>query len=963
MRITGFYAFLFALLSLNGWSQSSVWCEQNGPVSGLPDSLQAEQSTVLTANSAYTAYQWNTGETSASITALFSGEYWVSITDDSSCVLVDTIVVSLLNAYTDSSFSAICEPQNVTLPLFANSGANTASAYFNSSASWLNGIANASFPVGSASRTFETWINHSGQSAEVTIFSYGDPVQNQEFRLTIDADDSLRLYAGLMQLVATETISPNTWHHIAVAVDSNGKYSFIIDFQMLNYDPLPAALNCGNGLNFSIGKSAASDPFSFQGYLDEIKLWSAFLSPFELETYTHFHCNSLAVPYDMIYFDLNQQIASNYYSINGLQLVANAVTSSAAVPFSAYQYLIYWQNNWISDPSALIMYVDQTQLMNILVSDGILQMAVQFDFVLVNDPDLQDEYMLCNADSVLISPAENYQQYSWSDGQTGNVASFTQSGLYSLSVSSYSCSYTDTFRVDFLSIDILQSDTAICFGESLQLNALTPENNYYWSTDQVSSSILVSPSASQIYTVQTANAYQTCTDSIQVEVLPLPQSMLLESYKVCNQSAVVLLASSDFSQNYLWNTGETNAGILASSDGWYEVTITNSAGCTILDSTEVTMYSIDIPQSNVIVCDSQPLDFTAIASGGLLWSNGSTTANIQVIPTQSISVWTVSLTDFPQCKDSVVVNLGGNFTVGLPDSLFSCGATSQQISANQLPVSYAWSNGSTASSITVTVSGLYSVILEDSLGCSVSDSTLVSLIFASIEQSADTVCEGEMVMLNAWAGPYNYLWSNGEVDPVIFVYPMETASFFISVNDGFQTCYFNTEIYVNQVATGPIQGELTIYAGDTVYLYTVDGAEDSEFQWLVSGGMIDSIQGDSIWIVWSFPGEAYIQVTEFASNGCTGIPVELFLDILNLDLHEDELVKLFPNPASDVLHLSSSQPFNRVQVFSMDGKCLLNEEWPGQSLQHSVQLKHLSKGIYLLYLDGKFPYQQKIIKQ
>lgn len=961
MRFLTAFSFLFLLINFGISAQSSSWCDQNSPVSGLPDTVQSTQPIVLSASSGYESYLWSNGHSTSQIMALFTGEYYLTITGDSSCITVDTVVVSILNAYTNVPFTALCEPQNVSFPVSMTSGINTSSASFTTASSAMSG-SSAYLPSGASARTFETWIYHTGQSSEVSLFTYGDVSSNQQFRVLLDENDSLRLHAGNFLLTCPQPIPQNDWHHISVMIDSTGIYSFTIDFQMLNYDSLPGILNCGGGTDFMIGKGSQNDLFSFQGSLDELKFWSAALSPFEIQTYAFFHANVFLADYHFFYFDFNEQVGGKYYSVDGLPLSISSVSISPSVPFSPYQYLINWQNYWVSDSTFLIHYIDQSQNLELILSDGLLETVVEFEYLLVETPNLMDHYFLCQADSVVIQTSAEYQDYLWSNGQTAGHATFTQSGNYTLNVTSYTCSFVDSFQVDLLSVTINQPDTSICLGESLLLSAQSTEGYYYWSTDQVTSSIVVTPSVSQWYSVLTANSVQTCIDSVFVEVHSPPQSILASTYSVCNQSSVILLAATDLSFDYIWSNGETGPGILAEQNGWYEVSITNSVGCNVIDSCEVFFHFIDIPQSDYLICDSQPITVSANASSALIWSDGSMNSSIQIMPGLPQAVYTVNLTDFPQCKDSVQILTGGNFNSGLPDSLFSCGLPTQLISASQLPVSYAWSNGSSSSAITVSESGLYSVWMTDSIGCTIHDSVLVSLIFSVIEQTADTVCEGELVMLSSWAGNYDYLWSTGETDPVIFVYPMESITYVLAINDDLQACYFTADVFVNQVPTGPILGEINIYAGDTIYLYTVNGADDSEFEWLVSGGIIDSIQGDSIWIIWSFPGEAYIQVTEFAANGCTGIPVELYLQVLGSgEVTENEL-RLFPNPVNELLQIYTNESFYRIKIYSMEGKCVLDEAWPSGSDEHHINLKSFSGGIYSVQLIGETTYLRKIIK-
>lgn len=84
------------------------------------------------------------------------------------------------------------------------------------------------------------------------------------------------------------------------------------------------------------------------------------------------------------------------------------------------------------------------------------------------------------------------------------------------------------------------------------------------------------------------------------------------------------------------------------------------------------------------------------------------------------------------------------------------------------PVSYLWSTGATTSTITITSSGTYSVIILGTVGNSnnmvarVRSATFDVLPEPTVTQLTPLwVCKGDTVMLEAVAGYDNYVWSDG----------------------------------------------------------------------------------------------------------------------------------------------------------------------------------------------------------
>lgn len=127
--------------------------------------------------------------------------------------------------------------------------------------------------------------------------------------------------------------------------------------------------------------------------------------------------------------------------------------------------------------------------------------------------------------------------------------------------------------------------------------------------------------------------------------------------------------------------------------------------------------------------------------------------------THTQGVWTgngqVTLT----LVTSVTVTLGPDTTL--------CGGT--VLDAGNPGYSYLWSTGATTQTITVGTSGLYSVVVSDSLGCTGRDSVLLNISAPPIVAlGADTaVCD--TVTLDAGNPGSSYLWSSGDTSQTVSV--------------------------------------------------------------------------------------------------------------------------------------------------------------------------------------------------
>ena len=110
---------------------------------------------------------------------------------------------------------------------------------------------------------------------------------------------------------------------------------------------------------------------------------------------------------------------------------------------------------------------------------------------------------------------------------------------------------------------------------------------------------------------------------------------------------------------YLWSTGATAAQINNLAQGTYTVTITDANKCTAVDTAVVVNLAgvqVAISSFSNLTCyESMNGAVTALATGGTTpyaysWSNGSTSSAISNL---SIGSYTVTVTDFNNCKDTI----------------------------------------------------------------------------------------------------------------------------------------------------------------------------------------------------------------------------------------------------------------------------------------------------------------------
>ncbi len=78
---------------------------------------------------------------------------------------------------------------------------------------------------------------------------------------------------------------------------------------------------------------------------------------------------------------------------------------------------------------------------------------------------------------------------------------------------------------------------------------------------------------------------------------------------------------------------------------------------------------------------------------------------------------------------------------------------------------------------------------------------------------------------------------------------------------------------------------------------------------------------------------------------------------LGIDDHFDEAIQfnVFPNPAKDIVSISSDQTIDEIRIFDQMGKCILTED----HLFNKISLSTFSSGIYIIEIRSKGNYFRK----
>jgi hypothetical protein len=336
--------------------------------------------------------------------------------------------------------------------------------------------------------------------------------------------------------------------------------------------------------------------------------------------------------------------------------------------------------------------------------------------------------------------------HNWNNG-AANTQTYmaTQAGTYSVSVTDANgCVGSDQLIVtenQLPTVD-LGNDTAYCAGSpfELELDAQNPGTLHNWNNGAANTQTYMATQAGT-YSVSVTDA-NGCVGSDQLVVTEhiLPPLNLGNDTAYCPGSPFLwLLDATHPGSTYSWNGGMFSAPIfVVTQTGSYSVMVTDANGCSVSDSVLVNEYAL--PNVNLgndtSYCSGS--SFSLLLNVGntgstYVWGNGSITPTVTA--TQA-GLYSVTVTSPNGCinRDSLLVSEIAPPNINLGNDV-SVAGNSHVLNAGGGFMDYLWLPGNqTSQQITVTQNGTYIVFVTNSGGCRASDTVLVTLGTASIQE-------------------------------------------------------------------------------------------------------------------------------------------------------------------------------------------------------------------------------------
>jgi hypothetical protein len=322
--------------------------------------------------------------------------------------------------------------------------------------------------------------------------------------------------------------------------------------------------------------------------------------------------------------------------------------------------------------------------------------------------------------------ASGANTYTWMPGATTGtdvVVNPTVTTTYTVAgTNTLGCIGATTITLNILNIPTVtavSNPTTLCIGNSATLTA-SGATTYSWMPGSLNgTSVVVSPTATTVYTITGDNGACSNTGTISLTVNSLPTVSAVSSpTSICSGSSATLTGSG--ATTYSWTPGTltgTSVVVSPTVNTTYTVIGADAAGCTNSNTVSV---AIDTPTITATatptsLCVSGTVTLNASGAVTYTWNPGALTgSNVLVTPTIT-TTYTVDGTNAAGCTGTTVITVSvlttPTITASASPTTICSGYTTTLTSTGAL--SYTWNpgalNGNTVV-VTPTVTTTYTVI-------------------------------------------------------------------------------------------------------------------------------------------------------------------------------------------------------------------------------------------------------------
>ncbi|MBI1224290.1 MAG: T9SS type A sorting domain-containing protein [Bacteroidetes bacterium] len=585
----------------------------------------------------------------------------------------------------------------------------------------------------------------------------------------------------------------------------------------------------------------------------------------------------------------------------------------AGVEFHSYQ----WQDgsnlqNFIATTSG-VFWVNALDQCGIAQSDTVGVTLTQATPV-----ELGSDRQICASESTTLS-APGYDAVQWSPSVGLSctdcpmpTASPSTTTTYQVTATTGACVFTDFIQVMVnmppnLSLSATDGGCSTPAAIVATVNGNSPFT-YSWSSGETANAIY--PTQSGTYSL-TATDINGCTSTAETTVtVTVPFSLSTTTAPVScfggtNGAVDLSIQGGAGVFDIVWSNGETTEDIFGLIAGNYIATVTDASGCT--NTTTATVEEPDALDLQISVtpiqCNggkgsifTQPIGGTGAYS--FAWSNGSSSQNLENV---MVNNYSLTLTDALGCSAIFTQNLSEPVPISIQITVVpipcyeGTGSILIQPISGVGPLSYHWSDGSTAQSLENVTAGDYFLTVTDANGCTKQFGRILNQpIDIQVGTTATNIScwqtnpIGE-VSLYTFGGtpPLNYLWSDGSTSQNLST--NIPGSYTVTVTDanGCETSASELVYLAGDLSLDNSSGTVSCHpdngVSDDGWIAVQALSGTAPFAWQWQGGQTDSLLSNLT------AGTYLVSVTD--ASGCTkstsivlSSPTVLTLDIEGSDI-------------------------------------------------------------------------------
>ena len=324
--------------------------------------------------------------------------------------------------------------------------------------------------------------------------------------------------------------------------------------------------------------------------------------------------------------------------------------------------------------------------------------------------------------------------YTWSpSGATTASMSTNTTGVKTVTATGLNgCKATKSVTVGLFpnsNFTVTPTTASICLGNSFTFTASTsPITAYTWTPSGVNTNTATfSPTATTIYSVTGKNKGTACpyVKTVTLTVLPNPTVTISQGLTICQGGTTT--ASVTGGGTYLWSTGATNYSTSVNMTGPVTVTVTGSNGCKTIATTTVNWNtSVSISPATSTICSGTSTVLTGSGSATTYtWMPGNSNSNPITVSPVTTTIYTLSgaknncigrATSTVYVVPSPTANISGSLTICYNTTTLTAtgGGT------------YLWNTGITTPTIAVNTTGVKTVTVTASNGCTSAKSVTIT---------------------------------------------------------------------------------------------------------------------------------------------------------------------------------------------------------------------------------------------